>query len=63
MKDDKKTKPTASSIRDQVVTALNDKFEDIFSRLDEFEQTLNDTLDAIVERDFTTESNHDLFEN
>jgi hypothetical protein len=63
MKDEKKINPIVADIRDQVVAALNDKCEEILSRLDDFEQTLSDTLDRIVERDFTAESNHDLFED
>jgi hypothetical protein len=63
MKDEKKTPPTASNIRDQVIAALNGKFDEIFSRLDEFEQTLNDAVDTLAEREYTAESSHDLFEN
>jgi len=63
MKDEKqKIEKTVSAMRDHVLAALADKFEEVFSRLDAFEETLDKTLEAIAERDFATDNRHDLFE-
>ena len=63
MKDEKqKIEQIASGIREQVVSVLNSKFEEIISKLEEFEETLNTTLEAIAERQYTADTQHDLFE-
>lgn len=63
MKDEKqKIEQIASGIGEQVVSALNSKFEEIISKLEGFEETLNTTLEAIAERQYTADTQHDLFE-
>ncbi|MDD5598185.1 MAG: hypothetical protein PHV82_09580 [Victivallaceae bacterium] len=40
---------------------LLNKFEEVTGKLDDFEETLNETLEQISERQYTRD-NHDLFE-
>jgi small nuclear ribonucleoprotein (snRNP)-like protein len=61
MKDENEIKQIAVEIETGVIAALNVKFEELFGKLEDFEETLNDTLEQVSERQYTREAN-DLFE-
>lgn len=60
MKDESQIKQIAAGISTKVIAALNAKFEELFGKLESFEETLDDTLEQISERQYTREAN-DLF--
>jgi len=61
MKDDLNFKQIVSEAGKQVVSAFDGRFDEILARLDEFGDTLNETLEAMSERQYDREPN-DLFE-
>ncbi len=62
MEDENQIKQIATGIQEQVIAALNVKFEELRGKLEDFEETLNDTLEQISERQYMRESN-DLLED
>lgn len=61
MEDENQIKQIASAIQEQVIASLNVKFEKLLEKFEDFEETLNDTLEQIAEREYLRESN-ELFE-
>ena len=62
MEDENQIKQIASGIQEQIVAALNVKFEELLEKLEDFEEKLNDTLEQVSERQYIRESN-DLLED
>ena len=56
MKDENQIKQIASGIQEQVIAALNVKFEELLEKLEDFEEKLNDTLEQVSERQYIRES-------
>ncbi len=56
MEDENQIKQIASGIQEQVIAALNVKFEELLGKLEDFEETLNDTLEQASERQYIRES-------
>ena len=61
MEDENQIKEIASGIQEQVIAALNVKFEELLEKLEDFEEKLSDTLEQVSERQYIRESN-ELFE-
>ena len=57
MEDKNQIKQIASGIQEQIVSALNVKFEELLEKLEDFEEKLNDTLEQISERQYIRENN------
>ena len=57
MEDENQIKQIASEIQEQIIAALNVKFEEFLGKLEDFEETLNDTLEQFSERQYIRESN------
>lgn len=56
MEDENQIKQIATGIQEQVIAALNVKFEELLGKLEDFEETLNDTLEQASERQYIRES-------
>lgn len=62
MEDENQIKQIASEIQEQLIAALDVKFEELLEKLEDFEEKLSDTLEQISERQYIRESN-DLLED
>ena len=62
MKDENQIKQIASGIQEQLIAALNVKFEELLEKLEDFEEKLNDTLEQVSERQYIRK-NSELLED
>lgn len=61
MEDELNFKDAVLQMRETLTARMNLKFDEISSRLEDFEDTLNDALEQLSERQYSREAN-DLFE-
>jgi hypothetical protein len=57
MEDENQIKQIASEIQAGIIAALNVKFEELLGKLEDFEETLSDSLEQFSERQYMREAN------
>jgi hypothetical protein len=56
MEDENQIKQIASGIQAGIIAALNVKFEELLGKLEDFEETLSDSLEQFSERQYAREA-------